>query len=157
MKLSLVPMCLYCVYNVTWEEIKYSYSKAACMYIYVHTTVCIKGCLSAVTSNLCWIRLLHWHNVSINHQKSGLAGWQSPTSRWRCWDGERALGRTVTWPSTPRLCLGTATRPSTLPSEPSQVQPGVGSHRHTHRVREGSVGRYCWGSPQWFSCCSDPH
>lgn len=65
-------------------------------------------------------------------------------SRWRQFslsgrrrrsDRECILHRIVTWPSTQHLCLGTATRPSTLTFDPSRVQPWVGSHAHTHTVQ----------------------
>lgn len=44
---------------------------------------------------------------------------------------------------------GKGTRPSTLTSDLSPVQPWVDSHT---RVREGSVGRFHWGIPncQWY-------
>lgn len=54
--------------------------------------------------------------------------------------------RPVQWPGLQlhTSASGKETRPSTLTSDPSPVQPWVDSHR---RVNERSAGWFCWGSP----------
>lgn len=121
---------------------------------------------STLTRN-CWccqVRILYLQNVhlfkksqkthtEIKYNACVTRNELSLSSRRCCPDRGSILHRTVTWPSTPHLCSGPATQPSTLTFDPSWVRPGVGSHSHNPGFREGSVGRYCWESPQGFSCC----